>query len=193
MKRFLFVVFSLFLNLLFFHTKIAQAQGGMMGLNEVESSDTETTQHGESIETVLQAILEKQGSTTIQEVSCDEISEDDLEQLGDAVMEQQHPGEAHEVMDRMMGGEGSESLRQVHIRMGSRYLGCGTSYSQGMMTGGSMMGLRDNESNNFYPRDMSMMGWGGNLFGIQSGLTWFAFISFLLSGIYFFIKKASNK
>src|SRR3989344_9516564 len=51
-------------------------------------------------------------------------------------MEQMHPGEAHEMMDQMMGGEGSESLRQVHINMAKR-LYCNEGVG-GMMGGGMM-------------------------------------------------------
>ena len=49
---------------------------------------------------------------------------------------QMHPGEAHEMMDQMMGGEGSESLKQVHINMAKR-LYCNEDVG-GMMGGGMM-------------------------------------------------------
>ena len=70
-------------------------------------------------------------------VSCDELSKDQLELLGDYYMEQMHPGEQHELMDKMMGGEGSESLRQAHIFMARRWY-CGDAVGMGMM--GMMMG-----------------------------------------------------
>ena len=74
-----------------------------------------------------------------QKISCSELSEEQLEILGDYYMEQMHPGEAHEAMDEMMGGEGSESLRQMHINMGlSFYCGEHNSMSGGMMD--TMMG-----------------------------------------------------
>ena len=53
-------------------------------------------------------------------VSCNDLSDEQLEMIGDYLMEQMHPGEAHEVMDKMMGGEGSESLRQMHIAIAKR-------------------------------------------------------------------------
>jgi len=52
-----------------------------------------------------------------EKVSCDNLSEEQLEEIGDYYMEQMHPGESHEYMDKMMGGEGSESLRAMHIQM----------------------------------------------------------------------------
>src|SRR3989344_6986270 len=52
--------------------------------------------------------------------NCDKLSSGQLEAIGDYYMEQMHPGEAHEIMDSMMGGEGSESLKQVHINMAKR-------------------------------------------------------------------------
>ena len=77
-------------------------------------------------------------------VSCSELTDEQLEEIGDYYMEQMHPGEAHEIMDNMMGGEGSESLKQVHITMARRlycnenaYIGSGMMQSGGMM---SMMG-----------------------------------------------------
>ena len=86
-----------------------------------------------------------------QPISCDEITDNQLELIGDYYMEQMHPGEAHEYMDQMMGGEGSESLRQVHINIARNiYCGENTSYKYGMMgiTGG-MMGYNYPAYNNF--------------------------------------------
>ena len=74
-------------------------------------------------------------------------------------MEQIHPGEAHELMDNMMGGEGSASLKQVHINMAKR-LYCNEE-SAGMM-GNGMMGM------------MNMMRGGGNMMGtnMMGGSFW---------------------
>ncbi len=77
-------------------------------------------------------------------ISCDKLTEEQLESVGDYYMEQMHPGEAHEMMDKMMGGEGSESLKQVHINMARRlycnddiYIGYGM---MGMDMMNTMMG-----------------------------------------------------
>src|SRR3990167_9029512 len=69
-------------------------------------------------------------------ISCSELTNEQLEDIGDYYMEQMHPGEAHEYMDEMMGGEGSESLKQVHINMAKR-LYCNEDVG-GMMGGGMM-------------------------------------------------------
>ena len=69
-------------------------------------------------------------------ISCDKLTDEQLESIGDYYMEQMHPGEAHEIMDNMMGGEGSASLKQVHINMAKR-LYCNEDVG-GMMGGGMM-------------------------------------------------------
>ncbi len=84
-----------------------------------------------------------------QKASCNTLTEDQLEILGDYYMEQMHPGELHEIMDERMGGEGSGSLRQVHINL-ARSFYCG---EQGMMSAGMM----------------SMM-MGRNGFGMMNGI-----------------------
>ena len=79
------------------------------------------------------------------EISCDNLTDEQLEAIGDYYMGQMHQGEAHEIMDKMMGGEGSESLRQMHITMAKRiYCNEGVSGMMPMMMnmmGGNMMGL----------------------------------------------------
>lgn len=103
-------------------------------------------------------------------IGCSQLTEEQLEAIGDYYMEQMHPGEAHEMMDQMMGGEGSESLRQVHINMARRlycneniYIGYGMMGSGGMMGGGmmSMFGGRQFAPANMMP---GIMG-GGSSFG----------------------------
>ncbi len=82
-------------------------------------------------------------------ISCDKFTDEQLEAIGDYYMEQMHPGDAHEIMDNMMGGEGSESLRQVHINMAKRlYCNDNLYIGYGMMGSGGMMGM------------MNMMGGG---------------------------------
>ena len=94
-------------------------------------------------------------------VPCSELTEDQLEHMGDYYMEQMHSGEAHELMDKMMGGEGSESLRQMHIAMAKRIYcddtsGMANYGMMGMMMGGNMMGGQNVQSG-------MMQGMMGNL------------------------------
>ncbi len=71
-------------------------------------------------------------------VSCDKLNPPQLELIGDYYMEQMHPGAAHEAVESMMGGEGSESLRQAHIQM-ALVLYCGQTNTS--VTYGGMMGM----------------------------------------------------
>ena len=74
-------------------------------------------------------------------ISCDGLTDEQLEAIGEYYMEQMHPGEAHEIMDQMMGGEGSASLRQVHMQM-ARNIYCGENIMMGGMMG--MDGMMNN-------------------------------------------------
>ncbi len=77
-----------------------------------------------SVEELVADILQEQGVDKIEEIDCSKVEENKLERLGDALMERMHPGESHQIADQMMGGEGSASLRSMHILMAQRYLGC---------------------------------------------------------------------
>lgn len=69
---------------------------------------------------------------------CGKLSQDQLESIGEYIMELQHPGAAHEYMDSMMGGEGSASLKNAHIQM-AQVMYCGR--TDVPLTYGGMMGM----------------------------------------------------
>lgn len=199
MKKLILTSLIIFSSLFLINTQAVHAQmGSMMGLDNQETEVGTKEGHAESVEVVLQSILESQNVSTVQELDLSKVSDDDWEHLGDAVMEIQHPGEAHEVMDQMMGGEGSESLRQMHINMGKAYLGVGdNNFGPGMMMGGGMMRFGNNRNLN---APTGMMGLGSMMgykeFGVHSTLsfvTWLLAIAFLASGTYFFIKNSHKK
>ena len=115
---------------------------------------------------------------------CSNLSESQLETLGDYFMEQMHPGESHETMEKLMGGEGSESLRLIHIAMAQRLycndLNGAVNYGiagYGMMGSGGMMG---NLGRTNYGGMMNMMAYnfGYGMMG-QNGYGYFAFFNFL--------------
>jgi len=82
-------------------------------------------------------------------ISCDKLDDEQLNEIGDYYMEQMHPGESHELMHQMMGGEDSEFVKEMHINMakniyckentGMMGSGCGMMGS-GMMKGNMMYG-----------------------------------------------------
>jgi len=70
---------------------------------------------------------------------CSNLTDEQLESIGDYYMEQMHPGELHEVMDERMGGEGSEQLKQVHIAIGKSFY-CGEEKAISQMNMNIMLG-----------------------------------------------------
>ena len=110
-----------------------------------------------SLDEVISEILGKQNVMSINKIDCTKVFDAEFEELGDTVMERMAGShELHEQMDAMMGGEGSESLRQMHIVMGKNWLGCGTDGFEGMMGGGIMSGGMMNGG--MMPTMMRMMG-----------------------------------
>jgi len=124
-----------------------------------------------TLEGVLGGILKSQNISQKSEIKCDKVTDEEFEELGEAVMNIMHPDERqHELMDQMMGGEGSESLKTAHILMGENYLGCSNAI-------GSMMGNWSNYSgsNNLLN---NMMGY--NMMGNFGALGWFGWIFMVL-------------
>jgi len=100
-----------------------------------------------TVESVLGEIRQSQNVEKNEDIKCDSVSDEQSEKLGEAIMAVMHPNESeHELMDQMMGGEGSNSLKAMETIMGKRYLGCisGINYANdnGMMgqMGSGMMG-----------------------------------------------------
>ncbi|RMD58107.1 hypothetical protein D6825_01960 [Candidatus Woesearchaeota archaeon] len=111
--------------------------------------------------------------------ACSELTDDELELIGDYYMEQMHPGEMHERMDAMMGGEGSLQLREAHINM-ARKLYCNEYPSYGMMT---MMGGGMRMMQNY---GYGMMGGYGMWLG---GLLWIALAAFVFGVVFWLTYK----
>ena len=102
-------------------------------------------------------------------IDCNQLSDDRLELIGDYIMEQMHPGEAHELMDQMMGGEGSARLRAIHISMAEQfYCGDKNYIGGGMMGSGGMMNMMGGGMMANGIMGYGMMGYGSGLLGVWS-------------------------
>src|SRR3989344_816803 len=140
--------------------------------------------HSRSIADVIGEITQSQNVSSQSDLSCDAVPDEQFEELGDAVMQAMiGDDEQHKLMDNMMGGEGSESLRSMHIAMGQRYLGC----AQGQFGTMGMMGGM-----------MSMMGSGwrggdGLMMGGSWGIGMLLFWLIVIVGIVLFVKWVSGQ
>ena len=115
---------------------------------------------------------------------CRELSEDQLELIGDYYMEQMHPGEAHERMDQMMGGEGSESLRNVHINI-ARSFYCGERNAMPMNMMNTLMGRGGNNM------PYNMMNYG--IFGFNYFLMLIFWVALIVLVIWIILKLVKGK
>ena len=99
-----------------------------------------------SANSIHQEMFEEGKKLIDSKLSCDTLTDEQLESIGEYYMEKMHPGKVHEIMDQMMGGEGSESLKQMHINMAKRLYckedvdGMMDGGMMNMMMGGNMMG-----------------------------------------------------
>ncbi len=108
-------------------------------------TDTHSDEHSVEPEQVIAEIRNEMGVNSEETLNPNEVPAPLLERLGDAVMAEVHPNQrVHSWMDRMMGGEGSESLASAHRWMGYQYLTDGSTYGYGSghmgMMGPGMMG-----------------------------------------------------
>lgn len=123
-----------------------------------------------------QAEIAEGKSLVESKVSCDGLSDEQLEAIGEYFMEQMHPGEQHEIMHERMGvEEGTEEHEQFHVdiaRMmycgeGGNMAGFGGMMNNGMMGGsggmmmGGMMRMMMGNNPNYYPSYNNYYGFGG--------------------------------
>lgn len=163
----------------------AQMGWGMMGNYNSTTSSTFAEQQ-KTLDNATNSVLKSQNVSSISQLNCSKISEDQFEKVGDAWMGVMAGSEQdHSIMEQQMGGEGSQTLKQAHIQMGERYLGCSTSANQN-----GWMNMMDGRGGEFFP----MMGWGyGNMmigsfgwgFGVLGLIFWLvAFIDLVLLGVF---------
>ena len=144
-------------------------------------------------------------------ISCDNLTNEQLESIGDYYMEQMHPGEAHELMHEMMGGHDSEVTKNMHINIASSiYCGETNQSMMGMMnmmaSGNGMMGdnmmgegMMNMRGGNMMTGDnvideKNMMYKYGNYnlgFTVISWITYILIIILIVSTIYWLIKSAN--
>lgn len=84
----------------------------------------------------------KEGKKLVEsKVKCENLTDKQLESIGEYLMEQMHPGEVHETMHKRMGlEEGTETHKQFHVNI-ARNMYCNqTGMMGGNMMNGNMMG-----------------------------------------------------
>lgn len=145
-----------------------------------------------------QTIAEKGKELVDSGISCDKLTNEQLETIGGYFMEQMHPGEAHEIMDKMMGGEGSESLKQMHINMAKR-LYCNEDVD-GMMDSGGMIGMMPTVNtvgggmmNGQIPQAGMMGNWGYSYFGFTNLLYIILLIGLIILVYLWIVRLLKNK
>jgi len=111
-----------------------------------------------------------------KQTPCSELTEEQLEKIGDYYMEQMHPGEAHEAMDKMMGGEGSAQLKQMHLNMAKNlYCRDGSAMPMGMMSMMSSNMMQEQggmmKTQKYMQISPWMMGGSGGMMGYGSGFS----------------------
>ncbi len=204
------------------------AQSGMMGnYYDANSSDSGSItqieqKNQQTLQNMTNDLLKSQNVTSVSQINCAKIASDELVKLGDAWMDVEIPNQqAHQAMDNMLGGDGSQSLDAAHTQMALRYLGCNLNengYNGGyswmpMMFGGYNNNAGNNPENNNTDATRggefgTMMGWGGYGYGygnmMNGGFGWgfaalgvifwlVAFIDLILLGIFLWKKIKSHK
>lgn len=183
-KLFLIIAITVLGRLL---PQVTYAQMGMMGNNNNASSSSFVYQQ-KTLDNETNAVLKSQNVSSINQLNCLKVTQDQFEKVGDAWMGVMAGSEqTHSAMEQRMGGEGSQTLKQAHIQMGENYLGCSKGQQNNWMPmmygrgdGFPMMGY------GYAGRMNGGYGWG---FGWIAFLFWIvAFIDLILLGVFLLAK-----
>lgn len=142
-----------------------------------------------------EAELEEGRQLVASGARCDALTEDQLEAIGEYLMEQMHPGAAHDAMHQMMGiQEGTPQHGAFHINI-AQMMYCiqpsGMMMGPGMMYGGMMGGPMMRGGMMGMPMmGHSMMGWGykTTLFTIV-GVLWLIILLGLAIAVWLWVIK----
>ena len=153
----------------------AFAQTGMMGGYSNNPGANQVTDPAISV--ALQDIYQSQKVNAVSQIDCTKVTDSQFEKLGDAYMGYGINEAQHTAMEKMMGGEGSATLKAAHINMGRGYLGCwlGAGFGSATMP---MMGF--GMANSQFGRPYGMMGWGSMMGGDFGEHGWFGWVTMLL-------------
>lgn len=117
-----------------------------------------------SVDTIMAEIRLEQGVQNNKNIDVSKVTQVEMEELGDSVMEEFIGNSAqHDLIDNRLGGDGSANLTAVHTRIGYDYLMGYPISRMSFMGGGGMMG-----GNYYGPQAASQgdIGWGGIFVGL---------------------------
>lgn len=143
-----------------------------------------------SVDTIISEIRREQNIQSTETIDISKVSLAKLEELGDSVMEKVIGNtDVHDRMDIALGGDGSISLTNVHIRVGTNYLAGIPITMMTFMGASGMMGGYGYYNQNNYPS-----GYGGMMgnFGWEGMLLGGVFFIILLITLFYFITKKSR-
>jgi uncharacterized membrane protein len=142
-----------------------------------------------NIDAVLLEIRTEQGLKDKGKINPDKVKPKLLEELGDSVMELTIGNhDRHEIMDKMMGGDGSASLTTMHQNIGYSYLS-GNYNGIGMMNG---------YSNSKFGLKGGAMMWNNGNWMMGTGASWifgllFFIVLLLLIAVIIYLVLRNNK
>lgn len=159
-------------------------QAGMMG-GYRQNEDGAAALSSAEIGAAMRDIFKAQNISDQSNVDCSKVTDGEFEKLGDAYMGLMLTNqEQHDAMEKVMGGEGSDSLRQAHVNMGRSYLGCWSNYSGAPAMMSMMGGYGFNQGSamgNYYGNGSGMMGSGfGPGWNLMGGYHWFGWLTMAL-------------
>ncbi len=140
----------------------------------------------------LQDIYTSQNIKNQNQINCSKVTDSQFEKLGDAYMGVGITQEQHDAMENMMGGEGSDTLKQAHIAMGRAYIGCWANYNSVVPAMSMMSGYGFDYPVNFVGKFGMMGGYYGG-FNFIVWCTMFLVWTLLVLGIISLIKSIKSK